>query len=355
MNRLTHVLASVFLIIALLTPHLSFAQSEAGAQIQPSTIERGANPGDLIDTEIKVKNLSTTEQTYYLVVKDISGVKNNGVPVFAEEGAAPTGYEISSWLTVSQDPIVLKPNEEVKLPIKITVPQSATPGSHFGGVFVSMEPPRRRETGASVGYEVGCIVSIRIAGDVIENARIREFSTDKLIYSKPIVQFTTRVDNPGNVLIRPRGPLEVFNMAGKRVAIINVNDSLAGVFPGTNRDFETKWEEEDLAFGRYQGIVSLLYGEQGSQTTVSATVSFWILPAHIILPILGILAFIALAIYFGVRLHIRRTLESLHVAGTRRVAVRRRRDSGLTGLAAIALTILGVTALFLIGLLVLFA
>jgi hypothetical protein len=219
---------------------------------------------------------------------------------------------------------------------------------------VSIEPPRLRQTGASVAYEVGSIISIRIHGDVVENARIRSFSTDHLLYNKPVVTFTTRVENPGNVLIRPRGPLEVMNMFGKRVEIMTVNDAKGGVFPGTTRAYDLTWKSNDFAIGRYQGIVSLVYGEEGSETTVSATVSFWVLPLGIILPILGVLAFTVLVIYFGVRLHIRRTLER-YQGRTPSRAVYRRRTSGVTKLTVVAIGLLVAVAVFLVAILVMFA
>jgi len=334
-----------------------FAQSSSGVELKPASIEQSANPGETIDTTFKLKNVSVTEQTYFLVVKDINGVRDNGVPLFAEENAEKTGFELSSWVGVSEEAFVLAPNQETVIPVKIQVPADATPGSHFGGIFVTVEAPNLRANGAAVGYEVGAIVSIRIAGDVVETARIREFSTDRLMYSKANVRFKVRVDNPGTVLIRPRGPLEIFNtITGKRLAILTVNDSFGGVFPGTTRDFEVGWESTDLAFGRYQGVVALLYGEKGNQTTVSAVVSFWVLPAHIILPILGIILFIVLAVYFGVRLHIKRTLDTMVVGGARRVPARRRRqERGVTSLVLVAVTILSVSAVFLVGLLVLFS
>jgi hypothetical protein len=200
---------------------------------------------------------------------------------------------------------------------------------------------------------VGTIVNLRIKGEANETARIRSFSTDHLVFGKPSVTFTTRVENPGNVLIKPHGPLEVFNMFGKRVAIINVNDTQNGVFPGHTRPFETLWEEKDFAFGRYQGIVSLIYGDPGHETTVSATLSFWVLPVNIILPIVGILAFLILAVYFGVRLYIRRTLDVYNIKQRR--SGYRRRDAGVTRLTFVAVSLLLVIGVFLIAMLVVFA
>jgi hypothetical protein len=340
---------SLFFIYA----HSVSAQA-VGVQILPAIIEEPADPGAVLQKTFAVRNVSQVEQTFYLVRRDIAGVRDDATPIFAEEGMEPTGYELSSWVSVTEEPLTIAPGAVIEVPVTITVPANATPGSHFGGIFTSVEPPRLRQTGAAVGYEVGSIISIRVRGDVIETARIRSFSTDKLVYGLPDVTFTTRVENPGSVLIRPRGPLEIFNMFGKRVDIMTVNDSKGGVFPGTTRAYETTWKTDELAIGRYQGVVSLIYGEEGRETTVSATVSFWVLPAHIILPIVGILTFLVAAVYFGVRLHIRRTLDTYQGRGVRTV-YRNRRDAGITRLTMVAIGMLAAVTIFLIGLLIVFA
>ena len=342
----------IFLSLGAIDAH---AQSAAGVQVQPSIIERSVKPGDVLNEKLTLRNVSTVEQTYYLLRKDISGVAENNTPIFAKENIEKTGYELSSWLALKEDPIVLAPGATIQVPVVITVPLTAGPGSHFGSILASVEPPRLRSNGAAVGYEVGTIVSLRVEGNVIESARIRSFSTDKLLYSnsKPVVAFTTRVENPGNVLIRPHGILEIFNMFGKKVDTLSVNNSLGGVFPGTTHSYAVTWDNKDFAIGRYQATVSLLYGEPGAETTTSAVVSFWVLPLNVLLPVIAIFGFLVLAVYVGVRMHIRRTLERYQVVG-RRSSVRRR-DSGTSKLAVVAITLLAVTAIFLIGLMVLFA
>jgi hypothetical protein len=82
-----------------------------------------------------------------------------------------------------------------------------------------------RTTGAAVGYDVANIVSIRVAGDVSEGAEIRQFSTDQFVYGSTDVNFTLRIENLGNVLVRPSGPLEITNMFGKTVATLVFNES----------------------------------------------------------------------------------------------------------------------------------
>jgi hypothetical protein len=343
----------VFILLFLIFPAVTNAQVTSGIGLKPSLIEEGAEPGQLLEKGISVTNLSDTEQTYYLFTRDIVSVRDGGTPVYAEEGTEKTGYELSEWVTLDADQITLLPGEEQSIPVTIAVPDSATPGSHFGGIFISLQPPRLREVGASVGYEVANIVSIRIAGDVTESAQIRSFKTDKLVYGSTNVIFRAEVENKGNVLVRPFGPLEVYNMFGKRVASLTINESHGGIFPFTRRAFEVTWEDDGVGFGRYQTVVSMVYGEPGRQATISSTLSFWILPMNIITPALIILAILLLAAYFGVRMYVRRTISTM--SGGRRLVRQRRRGRGTFSLLTVAIVMLAVTALFLIVLLALFA
>ena len=355
---MSHFYLKQFFFVAVLSfvlPCTSvFAQSNvAGIGLTPATIEGGAIPGETQVHTVNITNLSGAKQIYYLYNRDISGVQEGGVPIFADENEEKTGYELSTWVTLDASEIELEPGQEKPVQITIKVPENATPGSHFGGMFISMQPPRMRSTGASVGYEVANIISIRVAGDAVESAQIRSFSTDNFIYSKPKVDFTARVENKGTVLVRPFGPLEIYNMFGKRVAMITLNEPKGGVFPLSERSFSVTWENDGPGFGRYQAIVSMVYGDQGRQSTISSTASFWILPMNIILPALGVLAFLLLLAYIFVKLYINKAVRNIS-GGSRRI-VRRKRKGGMSALLLVTVVMLSVTALFLVILLALFA
>lgn len=341
------------LFLFLLTAPLfgAHAQSGAGIGLRPATIEGPANPGEVQVHKVGVTNLSNVTQTYYLFTRDIIGVEGAGVPIFADENAEKTGFELTQWLSLDTAEITLNPGEEKEVTITINVPPNATPGSHFGGMFVSLEPPRMRSTGAAVGYEVANIISIRVAGDAVENAQIRSFSTGNFIYGKPEVDFTARIENKGTVLVRPIGPLEIYNMFGKRVAMLTMNENKGGVFPGAERTFDITWTHDGPGFGRYQAVLSMVYGDQGRQATISSTASFWILPMNIILPALGVLVVLLLVAYISVKLYIRNAIRGV---GHRRI-VRRRRSGGMSALLLVVVVMLAVTALFLVVLLLLFA
>lgn len=348
----TEVLLSVVFSVFAVTGVAHAQNSSAGIGISPATIEDNANPGETQKHTITVTNLSGAAQTYYFYLRDIVAVEAGGVPVFADVGEEKTGYELSQWISLNMTEMAMVAGEQKEVEVTITVPSEATPGSHFGGVVVSMQPPRLRSTGAAVGYEVANIISIRIAGDVTEEAQIRSFSTGNFMYGKSVIDFSARIENKGNVLLRPFGPLEIYNMFGKRVSMLTLNDSKSGIFPLSERTFNIVWESDGGGFGRYEAILSMVYGERGRQSTVSSTTSFWILPLSIILPALGVLLTLLLMTYIFVRLYIKNKLRGM--TQSRRI-VRTQRRGGTSALLFVFVVMLGVTALFLVILLALFA
>ncbi len=331
-----------------------YAQDNAGITLIPATIEKPANPGDVLNEVLVVTNESTEDKEYFIYKKDIKGVETGGVPIFAEEGTEKTGYEITEWIAIPTEPIKVPANSSFELPIVITVPDTATPGSHFGGIFISAEPPKLRETGAGVGYEVVSIISIRISGDVVDTARIRQFSTDKLLYSTKNVRFTAKIENQGNILIRPRGPMTITGMFGTKPETVLVNPSLAGVFPGTMRDIEIPWTGEGLGFGKYEAVVALVYEGGDGQKTIDATLVFWIFPVKIMLTILGVFVAIIVVGYVLTKYYINQAI--MRAAGGRRIVPQKyRKQVGISRFAFVFVSLMAVVVLFLLVILIFFA
>lgn len=327
---------------------------ESGIKLIPASIEERADPGQVLVREVKVTNVSDEDKEYYIYKRDIIGVEESGVPVFAEENTEKTGYEITEWIGFAGETILVKAGETVVLPITITVPENASPGSHFGGVFVSQEAPKLRQMGAGVGYEVATIISIRISGEVVDDARIRSFSTDKLFYSAKNVSFLAKIENQGNILIRPRGPLQITSMFGGKPFVTTVNENLAGVFPGTVREIAFEWNEEGLGFGRYEAVLALSYDGDEGQKTIDATLVFWVFPLNVLLPLIGGFITVILVGYFLTRYYIRQAI--MRAQGSRRiVSPRGRRGAGISRFTFVFVTLMGTTVILLLVLLVMFA
>jgi len=324
------------------------AQEVESIRIQPAIVEDRVDPGSRYEFRLRVTNNSDAEKVYYLGAEDIQGVDDRGAPIFTENGE-PTEYELSTWIRIPQESVTVGAGQSQEVPFSVEVPQDASPGSHFAGVFFDLRPPKLRTSGASIGMRVASIVSLRIAGEVVEEARLRELSTDKLIYNDPMVTFNVNVENTGNVLVRPHGLIKVANMFGKEVASIRVNDSLGALFPMSQRIFTIEWEDDEFAFGRYQAVVGLVYGEDGRKS-ITGTTSFWVLPLKPILWAMGSIVGFFLLLYISMRFYIQRKLKELGVVDGRRGASyysrRYSRSASRLMITVIAVTFLCLVLLF---------
>lgn len=280
--------------------------SVVGIKVQPSIIEERVDPGQVFNSVLHATNIGQEAQTFYVVKRDISGLSSDGQPNFALEGEA-TGFELSSWIKVREEPIVVLPGETKNIPFSIVIPENALPGAHLGAILMTTSVERPKETGISIGYQVATIINLRMSGDIVEAALLREFYTDKSIYNRPEVKFITRVENLGNTVVKPRGPIEISNMFGKNIATLIMNDSVAAILPEAARYFEAVWLGDGLSFGRYQAVLSLAYGED-EWKTISQTVSFWILPLNIILSTAGSILGLIIVIFVLVKLYIKKKL-----------------------------------------------
>jgi hypothetical protein len=336
------------------------AQERSGITIKPAVIEDEVEPGTVFSDAISVTNTGSEDQLYYLQSGNIRGLSEEGFPIFAEEGES-TDYEIASWVKFSYKSLNIPAGETRKVPFSIVVPEDASPGSHLGSIFLSLESEAPKGiVGSGVGYQVATLINLRIEGDIREDALIREFSTDKAVYSKPNVDFVIDIQNTGNVLIRPRGLLEITNMMGDQVATIVVNEDLNAIFPDGRRVFEANWEGSGLHFGRYDAILSMIYGNE-TKKTISSSLSFWVLPLNIIGPIIGVVIGIILITIFITKLYIKRRLALLsEAAGVSKYRIkaeisRQKKDGPLTKALAVAIVLLVITIILLIILFFFFA
>lgn len=353
--HLPSVVTAAFFLAFLLCfhAHIVNAANDSGVSISPAIIEETIESGITKEYSVTIQNQNNSEQIFYLSTKNIVDVEDGGIPVFSSNKFEKTGMELADWIKLPTDRITLPAGASQQINFSVEVPVDAPPGSHFGSIFISVDPPDIKDSGAAVGYQVANIISLRVAGDATEVANIRQFSTNSFFYGSKNVDFSVRIENEGNVLVRPSGPLEIKNMLGQKVDTIIFNESKGAVFPGKVREYSINWTGEGTGFGRYEAIVSPIYGDSGAKRTISSTVSFWILPMNIIGPALGALALVLLVTFVFVRVYIKRTLAHLSYGQTR--IVRKRKRNGMSATLLLVIVMLTVTGLFMIALLILFA
>jgi hypothetical protein len=286
------------------------AQGPMGINVQPAIFEQKVAPGDMITSSFRAKNTGQAARTFYLSVRNIKGLGTLGDPIFAGE-SEPTGYELSSWISVSSDPLTIEPNGETEVPFSIKVPDNATPGGHYGSIFLTSRPQAPSQTGTGIGYEIAVVINLRSAGQATEEARIREFRTDKQVYANPDVNFFIKMENLGNVLVQPHGVIELSDFFGNKGDTVRINDPKAAVFPLSTREYQASWTGHWWTFGRRQATLSLAYGDE-SRNTVSATISFWVFPIKIMLAAAGAILLLILLFIAAVKITATRKLKQIY-------------------------------------------
>ena len=330
----------------------AFAQEQVGVRVQPTLLEERVEAGQVFSSVLYITNTGSKAETFFLSVKNISRILPDGTPEFVQEVQEASGLEISSWVTLERQSATIAPGKTENIPFSIKVPANASPGGHFGGIVVVTQPTDSGNNVSVVAYGASMIIALRVAGEATEDATIREFRTDKMIYGTPKVTFIARVQNNGTTLIRPRGPIEVVDMWGKKVGTIIMNEEAAGILPNAEREFQATWKGEGLVFGRYAVVMSLSYGDD-KKSTITEYTSFWVWPTKIIVPVsLGIIgAFLLLG--FLVRMHVRRkVLEMKSLAKERGVNLESPDQSSTSGSRLFSRTIsVMIGAVFLLILL----
>ncbi len=278
------------------------ADSQGRIEVSPFRIEEVVEPGERVRSFVTVTNASDEPKTFYLFVNDFIAKGERGevtlIPAGSQEGAF-----LSSWVETSSQGIDFAPREKKEIMVSFKVPENVGPGGYYGAVVFGPNPPEVKSGEGSViifTHKVGVLVLFRVKGDVNEEARVREFTTDKDFYGAPFeVNFMTRVENMGNVHIKPVGSITIENMRGSQVAALPVNSTGANALPDSIRRFDSKWEG-DLGFGKYTAYLVLNFGSPGGEggagiRTVTAQKTFWILPWDIIVP-MGIILFVTIII-----------------------------------------------------------
>lgn len=312
----------------------SAVSAQVGIKISPVRTEELVDPGETLEVEMQVTNNSNEAKILFAYLRDFKSYEDESGRAKLIVPGSEEGYFLASWIEITTEGIEFAAGEKKTVPYKIHVPATAGPGGYYGAILFGTSPPKLhldsedKGAGMAIAQQTGSLILLHVKGEVQEEARIREFNTRKRIYGTPFdVEFVVRIENLGNVHIKPQGLISVKNMMGKETAAIRVNDTGGNILPKDVRRFVYNWTG-DNGFGRYKADLGISYGTaadqggQGKQSLVTE-IYFWIIPWRIIVPItLGLVIFGGLG-YLLLRLYrnkaVRRALEQAGLGHVRYV------------------------------------
>lgn len=275
--------------------------------ISPPVMEIEIDPGGSVERTIEIGNETNEERVYNVGVKKFEMVGEEGrqrfIPI--EEG---DDFELASWIKYEENKIIISPKSSKKFAFTVNVPENADPGGRYASIYFSAGQPAAEGNGSSrVGVEaqINALILARISGEITEKAEIESFGLkdNESFFNRLPVTFVWKLKNEGNVHIRAQGNIEIKDIVGRRVELLDANPKNYRVLPGNTRKIDSWWggepeiasgdyakdflweagkEFENFAFGKYSAKLDIVYGK-GNKNFLSREISFWVIPWRAIL------------------------------------------------------------------------
>lgn len=272
------------------------------------------NPGEKIQTTIKVKNTSKKPVRIYSTPLDFMIGEDGKTPIpinVADDRS--NRWSLASWITLVPNTQVIQPSETKPVSVVIEIPKDALPGGHYA--MITHQPtfdlnvtengaaPTEPNTIAGVNQRVGTLIYLIVNGDINEEAMIRQFTFPSFSELGPI-PFSFTIENMSDIHIRPAMNVEIKNIFGKTVANIPVDTK--NIFPLTSKEFQGVWNQI-WGYGRYTAVLTVAYGTQGK--VAIATTHFWFFPATLVIATVVVILTL-IAMFIAIRRHLIHRKES---------------------------------------------
>jgi hypothetical protein len=251
-----------------------------------------------------VTNRTGETRIFNFEVEDATGSYDPRSPVvLLGDDRGP--YTLKDYISYPYPNFELDHNERARIPVTITVPADAESGGRYGSLLVTTvtkEAEINQAEGASAASaivsRVGTLFFVTIPGEIYTEGELQSFATvpDKQVFSEGPINFQILFENKGNIHLNPYGEIRITNFFDEEVGFVELDPWFA--LPQSLRSREVSWDR-GLLIGRYTATAHINRGYDDLIDTQSIT--FWVLPWQIIVPIFAGLFIVFFLIRFFAR------------------------------------------------------
>ena len=298
------ILTFIVVIEILFFTHLNCVEAIA---LQTLKIEQDVVPGGQIATVIKLFN---DQEARLIIYPSIEGFTDSG-----DESGNPTFMSIDNdindlpnWIIFNEEKYVIPVGEKIEVPIVIDIPKNAEPGGHYATIFFSSVPTGLDNGTVQLGSRIGTLVILDVEGEVYEEVNLLSFQTkneQKFFNHLPVI-FETRLENKGNVHVKPIGSIIIKNIFGMIAVELELNSQDGNILPKTIRKYSDIWIKDDrnlenegflgrlsmewnnFALGYYRASVEMEVG-RNIKHNLEASYGFWVWPWRVLLIVVVLL------------------------------------------------------------------
>jgi hypothetical protein len=237
-----------------------------------------------------------------------SSGQKDGVPQYFDKANGNENVYPQTWFSSKNSSLVIKSQQEIQVPVTLTVPSDATPGGHYGGVEFS-SANTSVNAGLNLVAKIAVPILITVPGNITNNLKVESFTVNPTSYQTVTLPgsgcintnsckgtFSLDVANTGNEHEAPVGYVNISDMFGRQVASIPINQPSGDVLPTSERIYTVHFTTDQLGWlklGTYTATLNVVYSNK--RIALTAQTSFfvinWAYAILLVLLLIGLLLF----------------------------------------------------------------
>lgn len=308
-------------------------ESNYDVTVSPVFFDLTTNPGGTVSDRIRVRNNTSSPIPVKVEVKRLTG-DENGELTFNEDNSDNS----LDWINFQDTTVTLAPLEFTNIPFTIEVPEDAAYGYYYA-INLTQAESGTDSTGAAISGAAAIPVLLNVRKDGAKaELKLNEFEVESFINDTLPVNFNVKLENTGNVHVRPRGNIFISGMGKDNITSIDINPNGAAIIPNTVRTFPASWtagflvkeqviedgqpkidsdgrpvmklkinwnKVTEMRLGKYTANLIVVYDDGTRDVPIESSKSFWVIPWKAL--IVAIIAVVILVL--GVRFIFRRMVN----------------------------------------------
>lgn len=271
--------------------------------MSPFIIDKEAEPRDIIETEVVLKNETDLPTRVFASVNEVevdgSGKVKSFLTAYGEERAK----SVTSWIGIDRGRVELTPGAETRLPLQFNIHPDAKPGVYHAFVgFGSGKNRDEAEVQVMNGIAPGVIVRLSVPDNRKADLRLARFSVERILTSDAHDAVNVALTNPGDVPLVPAGEIVFYNGRGEEVNTVPLNADGRMVAPGETANFNSSLATDGL-MGKYKAYARISYGE-GQAASITDTAFFYVAPLPYLVGLFVLLFILSFVMVFWWRRYV---------------------------------------------------
>ncbi|MER7440007.1 WxL protein peptidoglycan domain-containing protein [Micromonospora avicenniae] len=276
-----------------------------------SSYSYNVNPGGTIEDGMVVANRGKTPLNLTVYAADGFTTDAGQLDLLTRDKKS---VAIGAWVHPDSASVAIKPGKTATVPIKISVPDNATPGDYVGGILTSLTQPDQAE-GINVDRRLGIRIKLRVGGELKPALAIEDFDVDYRGTWNPFgrgdATITYKIHNSGNAALSSQQAASVSGPFGLLRTKARDLPKTPELLPGESWQVTVPVEDVSPAFrlAATATLTPLLTDPSGSVTPlgkVADTAHAWVVPWTLLLLVVVVIAAVVVAIRLTRRNRVRR-------------------------------------------------